>query len=93
MLKPLYDHVILKKKEASKTTASGIILTTSTKEAPAIAEVVAVGSGKVVDGKNVGLIVKEGDIVVYREYAGVKVDYQGEEYLIVKEEDILATVE
>ncbi len=94
MLKPLYDHVVLKQKEVEKTTASGILLTTSSnKDNPAIAEVIAVGNGRVVDGKVEPLIVKKGDSVIYKDYAGTRIKYEGEEYLIVSESDILATIE
>ena len=93
MLKPLYDHVVLKKKEVEKKTASGIILTDTSKNSPSIGEVLAVGNGKLVDGKQIPLTVKVGDNVVYKEYAATSIKYENEEYLIVSESDILAVIE
>lgn len=92
-LKPLNDRVILKQLEAEETTKGGIILTTQSKEKPQEAEVIAVGPGAVVDGKTVPMTVKEGQKVVYSKYAGTEVKYNGEEYIVVKESDILAIVE
>lgn len=92
-LKPLNDRVILKQLEAEETTKGGIILTTQSKEKPQEAEVIAVGSGAVVDGKTVPMTVKVGEKVVYSKYAGMEVKYDGVEYIIVKESDILAIVE
>jgi len=92
-LKPLNDRVILKQAEAEETTKGGIILTTQSKEKPQEAEVVAVGPGAVVDGKVVPMTVKEGQKVVYSKYAGTEVKYNGEEYIVVRESDILAIVE
>ncbi|MEG1702310.1 MAG: co-chaperone GroES [Erysipelotrichaceae bacterium] len=93
MLKPLHDNVILKKEEVEKKTASGIILTDVTDKQPAVAKVVAIGSGKVVDGKVQEIGVKVNDMVVYKEYSGTKVEFNSEEYLIVSQDDILAIVE
>ncbi|MEF9961944.1 MAG: co-chaperone GroES [Erysipelotrichaceae bacterium] len=93
MLKPLHDNVILKKEEVEKKTASGIILTDVTDKQPAVAKVVAIGSGKVVDGKVQEISVKVNDMVVYKEYSGTKVEFNSEEYLIVSQDDILAIVE
>lgn len=93
MLKPLHDNVILKKLEAEKKTASGIILTDNSAKAPMIAKVVAVGDGKVVNDKKEPVCVKVDDHVVYKEYAGTKFEYEDEEYLILSEDDILAVVE
>ncbi len=92
-LKPLNDRVILKQLEAEETTKGGIILTTQSKEKPQEAEVIAVGPGAVVDGKVVPMTVKVGEKVVYSKYAGTEVKYNGEEYIVVKESDILAIVE
>ncbi len=92
-LKPLNDRVILKQAEAEETTKGGIILTTQSKEKPQEAEVVAVGPGAVVDGKVVPMTVKEGQKVVYSKYAGTEVKYNGEEFIVVRESDILAIVE
>ena len=93
MLKPLYDNVVLKRKEVEKKTASGIILTDTSKNTPSIGEIVAVGNGKLVEDKLVPLTVKVGDTVVYKEYATTMVKYDNEEYLIVSESDILAVIE
>ena len=92
-LKPLADRVILKMVEAEETTKGGIILTGAAKEKPEVAEVLAVGPGGMVDGKEVSMLVKEGDKVIYSEYAGTKVKMDGEEVIIVRQADILAIVE
>ena len=93
MLKPLHDNVILKKEEVEKKTASGIILTDSSAKEPAVARVIAVGEGTELDGKLKPVCVQVNDQVVYKEYAGTKLEYQSEEYLIVSEKDILAVIE
>ena len=92
-LKPLADRVVIKSIEAVETTKSGIVLPGSAKEKPQVAEVVAVGPGGMVDGKEVSMLVKEGDKVIYSEYAGTKVKMDGEEVIIVRLADILAIVE
>ena len=92
-LKPLADRVVIKSLEAVETTKSGIVLPGSAKEKPQVAEVVAVGPGGMVDGKEVSMLVKEGDKVIYSEYAGTKVKMDGEEVIIVRQADILAIVE
>ncbi len=92
-LVPLNDRVVLKQFEAEETTKSGIILTSSAQEKPQEAEVVAVGPGALVDGKRVEMNVKPGDKVVYTRYGGNTVKLEDEEYIIVKESDILAIVE
>ena len=92
-LKPLLDRVVLKSTEAEETTKSGIILTGSAKEKPVVSEVVAVGPGGVVDGKEVTMYVEVGDKVVISNYAGTEVKLDGEEYKIVCQNDILAVVE
>lgn len=92
-LKPLADRVILKAMEAQETTKGGIILTASAKEKPEMAEVVAVGPGGVVDGKEVVMTVKVGDKVLTSKYSGTEVKVDGEEYTIVRQGDILAVVE
>lgn len=92
-LVPLGDRVVLKQSEKEETTKSGIILTAKAQEKPVTAEVVAVGPGGVVDGKEVTMQVKEGDKVIYSKYAGNEVKVDGEEYIIVKQNDILAIVE
>ena len=93
MIKPLGDRVLIKMKEAEETTKSGIILTTGSKEKPQIAEVVEVGSGEKVDGKLQEMYVKKGDNVYVSKYAGTEVKYEGQDYIIVKQEEILAIVD
>ena len=92
-LVPLADRVLLKPVEAMETTASGIILSTATKEKPVVSEVVAVGPGGVVDGKEVVMTVKVGDRVITSKYSGTEIKVDGEEYTIVRQSDILAIVE
>lgn len=92
-IKPLGDRVVLKSCEAEETTASGIVLPGSAKEKPQYAEVVAVGPGGMVDGKEVVMQVKVGDKVIYSKYAGTEVKMDGEELIIVRQNDILAVAE
>ncbi|MCD7736057.1 MAG: co-chaperone GroES [Lachnospiraceae bacterium] len=92
-LVPLGDRVVLKQKEAEETTKSGIILTSKTQEKPQEAEVVSVGPGGMIDGKEVQMTVKAGDKVIYSKYAGNEVKLGEEEFIIVKQSDILAVVE
>ncbi len=92
-LVPLSDRVVLKQLEAEETTKSGIILTSGSQEKPQEAEVIAVGPGGIVDGKQVDMLVKPGDKVIYSRYAGNEVKLDGEEYIIVRQDDILAIVE
>ena len=92
-LVPLGDRVVLKQPEAEETTKSGIILTASAQEKPQEAEVVAVGPGGIIDGKEVTMQVKEGQKVIYSKYAGTDVKLDGDEYVIVRQNDILAIVE
>ena len=93
MIKPLADRVLIKMVEAQETTKSGIILSSGSQEKPQIAEVVAVGPGKQEDGKEVKMYIKEGDKVIINKYSGTEVKYEGTEYTIVKQEDILAIIE
>ena len=93
MIKPLADRVLIKMKEGEETTKSGIILSAASKEKPQIAEVIAVGPGGNVEGNNIEMHVKTGDNVIVSKYAGTEVKYEGEEYLIVKQADILAVIE
>ena len=93
MIKPLCDKVLIKMCEAEETTKSGIILSASSQEKPQIAEVIAVGPGGKVDGETVEMYVKEKDKVIVGKYAGTEIKYEGEDYLIVKQADILAIVE
>lgn len=93
MLKPLLDRVVVKMIESEETTKSGIILTSSAKEKPQIAEVLEVGPGGNVDGKEVEMYIKKGDKVVLNKYAGTEIKYENEDLIIVKQSDILAVVE
>ncbi len=92
-LKPLSDRVVIKMTEAEETTKSGIILTSSAQEKPQVAEVLAVGPGGVVDGKEVVMQVKVGDKVITSKYSGTEVKIDGEELIVVRQNDILAVVE
>ena len=92
-IKPLADRVVIKMCEAEETTKSGIILAGSAKEKPQVAEVLAVGPGGLVDGKEVQMIVKVGDKVLTSKYSGTEVKVDGEECTIVRQSDILAIVE
>ena len=92
-IKPLGERLVIKKLEAEEKTKSGIVLTGSAKERPQEAEVVAVGPGAVVDGNRIEMEVKVGDKVLYSKYAGTEVKVDGQEYTILKQEDILAIVE
>lgn len=92
-LVPLGDKVVVKQLEAIETTKSGIVLTGGAKEKPQEAEVIAVGPGGMVDGKEVKMEVKPGQKVMYSKYAGTEVKLDGEEYIILKQSDILAIVE
>ncbi|MDO4308793.1 MAG: co-chaperone GroES [Eubacteriales bacterium] len=91
-LVPLGDRVVLKQLEAEETTKSGIVLPGQAQEKPQQAEVIAVGPGGTVDGKEVKMEVVVGDKVIYSKYAGTEVKMDGEEYIIVKQNDILAIV-
>lgn len=92
-LGPLGDRVVLKQSEKEETTKSGIILAAKAQEKPVTAEVVAVGPGGMVDGKEVTMQVKPGDRVIYSKYAGNEVKLDEEEFVIVRQNDILAVVE
>ena len=92
-IKPLADRVVIKNLESEETTKSGIVLTGSAKEKPQTAEVVAVGPGGLVDGKEVKMTVKVGDKVIFSKYSGTEVKVDGTEYVIVRQSDLLATVE
>jgi chaperonin GroES len=92
-IRPLADRVVIKKLEAEEKTKSGIVLTGTAKEKPQEAEVVAVGPGTIVDGKEIKMEVKVGDKVLFSKYAGTEVKVDGEEFTIIKQDDILAVVE
>ena len=92
-LRPLFDRVVLKSCEIEETTKSGLILAGSAKEKPQMAEVIEVGPGGVVDGKEIVMTVKVGDKVIYSKYGGNEVKLDGVEYIIVRQSDIYAIVE
>ena len=92
-IRPLADRVVIKMAEAEEKTKSGIILTGSSKEQPQMAEVIEVGPGGMVDGKEIKMEVKAGDRVIFSKYAGTEVKLDGEEYIIVRQNDILGIVE
>ncbi|MDD6916559.1 MAG: co-chaperone GroES [Eubacteriales bacterium] len=92
-IKPLADRVVIKMLEAEETTKSGIILAGTAKEKPQVAEVVAVGPGGVVDGKEVKMELTVGDKVIMSKYAGTEVKLDGEEYIILRQSDVLAKID
>ena len=92
-LTPLFDRVVLKQLVAEETTKSGIVLPGQAKEKPQQAEVIAVGPGGVVDGKEITMQVKAGDQVIYSKYSGTDVEVDDEKYVIVKQSDILAVIQ
>ncbi|MFD1066902.1 co-chaperone GroES [Oceanobacillus locisalsi] len=92
MIKPLGDRVVIKLVEQEETTASGIVLPDSAKEKPQEGEVIAVGAGRVENGERVTLEVSEGDHIIFSKFAGTEVNYAGTEYLILRENDILAVI-
>ena len=92
-IKPLFDKVVLKSVVAEETTKSGILLTGSAKEKPQVSEVVAVGPGGMIDGKEVAMAVKVGNKVIVGKYTGTEVKIDDEQYVIVSQSDILAIVE
>ena len=93
MIKPLEDRILVKMKEGEETTKSGIFLTSNSQEKPQIAEVVEVGPGKKIDGKLEPVCVKKGDNVIVSKYAGTEVKYEGVEYIILRQDDLLAIVD
>lgn len=93
MIKPLLDRVVLKMVESEETTKSGIILAANSKEKPQVAVVVAVGPGGIIDGNEVAMQVKKDDKVVFSKYAGTEIKLDGEEYIIVRQSDILGIIE
>ena len=93
-IKPLEDRIVVQTVEAEQTTASGLVIPDTAKEKPQEGKVLAVGPGRVDDsGKRIPVDVAEGDVVIYSKYGGTEIKYQGEEYLILAQRDILAIVE
>lgn len=94
MIKPVADRILIKMIEQEETTKSGIILSSGAKEKPQIAEVIEVGPGiNFVEGKEVKMYIKKGDKVIVNKYAGTEIKYEGIEYLIIKQDDVLAIIE
>ncbi|MET1249182.1 co-chaperone GroES [Sporolactobacillus sp. STCC-11] len=94
MLKPLGDRIVIEPQEKEETTASGIVLPDSAKEKPQEGRIIAVGAGKVSDkGERIALDVKEGEKVIFSKYAGTEVKYDGNTYLVVRQDDILAVID
>lgn len=91
-IKPLGDRVVIKRLEAEEKTKSGIVLPGQAKEQPQMAEVVAVGPGVTEDGKTIPMEVKTGDVVIFSKYAGTEIKYEGADYTILSQRDILAIV-
>ena len=92
-IRPLADRVVIKKVEAEEKTASGIVLPGAAKEQPQMAEVVEVGPGGIVDGKEIKMELKVGDRVIFQKYSGTEVKIEGQEYTILRQSEILAVVE
>ena len=92
-IKPLGARVLLKEIESEETTKSGIVLPSNAKEKPYMAEVIEIGPGEVKDGKEIKMVVKKGDRVLYSKYSGTEVKLENEKYLLVKQDDILAVIE
>ncbi len=90
---PLFDRVVIKHIESHDTTASGIILPSSAQEKPQMATVISVGEGGVIDGKEIKMVVRPGDVVLYGKYAGSEFKIDGEEFIVIRQSDILAKVE
>lgn len=93
MIKPLADRVLIKMKETQDVTKSGIILSAASQEKPQISEVIEIGPGKKMNGKIEEVSVKKGDLVIINNFAGTEVKYEGEEYILINEEDILAIIQ
>ncbi|MBQ9369816.1 MAG: co-chaperone GroES [Clostridia bacterium] len=92
-IRPLFDRIVIKQVEEKLTTASGIVLPDSAKEKPQMAEVIAVGPGGIVDGKEIQMQVKVGDTILYSKYAGSDFKIDGEELTVLRQSDVLAVVE
>ena len=92
-IRPLFDRVVFKSIDSEETTKSGIVLPGAAKEKPQMAEVIAIGPGGNVDGKEIAMQVKVGDKVIYSKYAGNEVKLDGTEYIVIRQSDILAVVE
>ncbi len=92
-IKPLADNVVLKLTAAEETTKSGIVLASTVKEKPQLAEVIAVGPGGMINGNEVGMYVKVGEKVVFNKFSATEIKLDGEEYLIIRQADILAVIE
>ena len=92
-IKPLEDRIVVQPLDAEQTTASGLVIPDTAKEKPQEGVVLAIGPGRIEDGKRVELDVKVGDVVLYSKYGGTEVKYNGEEYLVLSSRDVLAVIE
>ncbi len=92
-IKPIGDRILIKYKEREEVTKSGIVLPDTVKEKPQIAEVIEVGPGGIVDGEKVEMVVKKGDKIIVSKYAGTEIKIDGEEYTIIRQDDVLAIIE
>ena len=92
-IRPIGDRILIKFKEREEVTKSGIVLPDTVKEKPQIAEVIEVGPGGIVDGEKVEMVVKKGDKVIVSKYAGTEIKIDGEEYTIIRQDDVLAIIE
>ena len=91
-IEPLFDRIVIKQVDAEVTTASGILLPGNSQEKPQIATVLAVGPGGVIDGKEIKMVISVGDKILYPNYAGSEFKYEGEDYIILRQSDVLAKI-
>ena len=91
-IEPLFDRIVIKQAEAEQTTASGILLPGNSQEKPQVAEVLAVGPGGVIDGNEIEMVVSVGDKILYPKYAGSEFKFNGEDYIILRQSDVLAKI-
>ena len=91
-IEPLFDRIVIKQEEAEQTTASGILLPGNSQEKPQVAEVLAVGPGGVIDGKEIKMVISVGDKILYLKYAGSEFKFNGEDFIILRQSDVLAKI-
>lgn len=91
-IEPLFDRIVIKQEEAEQTTASGILLPGNSQEKPQVAEVLAVGPGGVIDGKEIKMVISVGDKILYPKYAGSEFKFNGEDFIILRQSDVLAKI-
>ena len=92
-IEPLFDRIVIKQEKIEETTASGILLPSNSQEKPQVAEVIAVGPGGIIDGKEIKMVVEVGDKILYPKYAGSEFKLDGEDFIVLRQSDILAIVE